>query len=39
VKVGYPRAARGGYVSLRATAWDDAGNSVEQEIIRSCGLR
>ena len=37
--VAYPRAARGGYVSLRATAWDDAGNRVEQEIIRAYGLR
>ena len=35
----YPRSARGGYVSLRATAWDNAGNRVEQEIIRAFGLR
>jgi hypothetical protein len=37
--VTYPRAARGGYVSLKATARDDAGNRVEQEIIRAYGLR
>ena len=37
--VTYPRAAKGGYVSLRATGWDDAGNRVEQEIIRAYGLR
>ena len=36
--VAYPPAARGGYVSLRATAWDDAGNRVEQEIVRAYGL-
>jgi subtilisin family serine protease len=36
--VTHPRAARGGYVSLRATARDDAGNRVEQEIIRAFGL-
>ncbi|MFF4807835.1 S8 family serine peptidase [Micromonospora chersina] len=27
-----------GYVSLRATAWDDAGNRVSQEITRAYGL-
>jgi hypothetical protein len=37
--VTYPRVFRGGYVSLRATARDDAGNRVEQEIIRAYGLR
>ena len=37
--VAYQRAARGGYVSLRATAWDDAGNRVQQEIVRAFGLR
>jgi hypothetical protein len=37
--VSYPRSARGGYVSLRATARDDRGNRVEQEIIRAYGLR
>jgi len=28
-----------GYVSLRATARDDAGNSISQEVIRAYGLR
>ena len=27
------------YVSIRATAQDDAGNSVTQEVIRAFGLR
>jgi hypothetical protein len=26
-----------GYVSLRATAWDSAGNKVTQEVIRAYG--
>jgi hypothetical protein len=34
-EVRYPRAD---FVSLKATAWDDAGNRVEQEIIRAYGL-
>ncbi|UOY91756.1 S8 family serine peptidase [Ectobacillus sp. JY-23] len=29
----------GGSVSLRASAWDDAGNSIKQEIIKAYGLR
>jgi subtilisin family serine protease len=37
--VAYPRSARGGYVSLKATAWDSKGNRVVQEIIRAYGLR
>jgi hypothetical protein len=34
--VKYPRNAE--FVSLRASGWDDAGNQVEQEIIRAFGL-
>ncbi|MCI4066307.1 S8 family serine peptidase [Micromonospora sp. R77] len=33
----HPSAA--GFVSLKATAWDDAGNKVEQEIIRAYRIR
>ncbi|SBT48979.1 S8 family serine peptidase [Micromonospora auratinigra] len=33
----HPGAA--GFVSLKATAWDDAGNKVEQEIIRAYRIR
>jgi subtilisin family serine protease len=29
----------GSYVSLRASAWDDAGNSITQEVIKAYGLR
>ncbi|MGG1676030.1 S8 family serine peptidase [Neobacillus sp. NRS-1170] len=29
----------GGFVSLRASAWDDAGNSIKQEIIKAYGLK
>ena len=36
-KVQYPRA-QGSYVSLKASAWDDAGNRVEQEIVRAYRL-
>ena len=36
-EVRYPRRGAD-FVSLRATAWDDAGNRVEQEIIRAYGL-
>jgi hypothetical protein len=32
-------APRDGYVSLRARAWDSAGNAVTQEVIRAYGLR
>ena len=35
--VRYPRRGAD-FVSLKATAWDDAGNRVEQEIIRAYGL-
>ncbi|MGW3659019.1 hypothetical protein ACWD6R_26550 [Streptomyces sp. NPDC005151] len=28
-----------GYVSLKAEAWDDAGNRVSQEVIRAYGLK
>lgn len=35
-EVRYPRSAD--HVSLRATAWDDAGNRVEQEVIRAYGV-
>lgn len=38
-RVDYPRNAAGGFVSLRATGSDDAGNRVEQEIIRAYELR
>jgi hypothetical protein len=31
-------APRRGFVSLRASAWDDAGNAVTQEVIRAYGL-
>lgn len=38
VKLKYPK--RGvGFVSIRAAAWDSAGNEVTQEIIRAWGLR
>lgn len=30
---------KGGSVSLRAKAWDDAGNSISQEIIKAYGLK
>jgi hypothetical protein len=33
------RAPQHGYVSLRATATDDAGNSVDQTVIRAYGLK
>ncbi|MFC4906708.1 S8 family serine peptidase [Actinomadura gamaensis] len=36
-RVSYPRTP-GGFVSLRATARDDAGNTVKQEVIRAFGL-
>ncbi|MEH7504635.1 S8 family serine peptidase [Neobacillus drentensis] len=29
----------GSYVSLRASAWDDAGNSISQEVIKAYGLK
>ncbi|MEH7333892.1 S8 family serine peptidase [Neobacillus drentensis] len=29
----------GSFVSLRASAWDDAGNSIKQEIIKAYGLK
>ncbi|WP_433364675.1 S8 family serine peptidase [Actinoplanes sp. CA-142083] len=32
-------APRNGYVSLKARAWDSAGNAVTQEVIRAYGLR
>jgi subtilisin family serine protease len=32
-------APRTGYVSLKARAWDSAGNTVTQEVIRAYGLR
>ncbi|MCU7729317.1 S8 family serine peptidase [Actinoplanes sp. KI2] len=32
-------APRAGYVSLRARAWDSAGNAVTSEVIRAYGLR
>jgi hypothetical protein len=36
-RVHFPKEA--GFVSLRATASDDAGNAVEQEVIRAFGLK
>ncbi len=32
-------APRNGFVSLKARAWDSAGNAVTQEVIRAYGLR
>jgi hypothetical protein len=32
------QALHGGYVSLRASAWDSAGNKITQEVIRAYGL-
>ena len=29
----------GSFVSLRASAWDDAGNSITQEVIKAYGLK
>ena len=34
----YPSGGSG-YVSLCASAWDDAGNRVEQEIVRAYAIR
>ncbi|PKT74798.1 peptidase S8 [Streptomyces populi] len=32
-------APRHGFVSLRAEGWDDAGNRIDQEVIRAYGLK
>ena len=36
-KIANPKGAR--FVSLRASAWDDAGNRIDQTVIRAYGLR
>ncbi|MBG9586998.1 hypothetical protein [Cytobacillus firmus] len=36
-KINNPKTNK--YVSLRATAWDDQGNKISQEVIKAYGLR
>ncbi|MFF2447967.1 S8 family serine peptidase [Neobacillus sp. NPDC058068] len=36
-KINNPKTSK--YVSLRATAWDDQGNKISQEVIKAYGLR
>jgi hypothetical protein len=38
-RIDYPRGTGKRFASIRGTAWDDAGNRVEQEIIRAYVLR
>ncbi|MEU1199859.1 S8 family serine peptidase [Streptomyces sp. NPDC005813] len=39
VRLGRGLASRSGFVSLRAEAWDGAGNKVEQTVVRAFGVR
>ncbi|MGD1217212.1 S8 family serine peptidase [Streptomyces krungchingensis] len=39
VRLGRGLTSRSGFVSLRAEAWDGAGNKVEQTVLRAFGVR